>query len=79
MRLQNISAEAIEAVEVESKGVLHQTLSMAYYNLAVEYEHCREYDQATETFLKCQYFTKLSHNPNKEQFLAQIDASIMQL
>ncbi len=44
MRLQNISAEAIEAVEVESKGVLHQTLSMAYYNLAVEYEHCREYD-----------------------------------
>jgi len=63
-------------IDIKSKDVLHQTLSMAYYNLAVEYEYCKEYDQATETFIKAEYFTKMSKNPNKEQFQKQIQNNI---
>ena len=79
MEIQKISQKRIDEVDPESKDVLHQTLSMAYYNLAVEYEHCKEYNSATEAFVKAQYFTKLTKNPNKRQFLDQIDESIDQL
>lgn len=50
--MQNITTEKINSMDTESKDVLHQTISMANYNLAVEYEHCKDYDSATETFLK---------------------------
>ena len=36
----------------ENKEALHQTLGVAYYNLAVEYEYEKQYDQAIESFLK---------------------------
>ena len=65
MQLQNISPTKLESIDDDARDVLHQTLSMAYYNLAVEYEYCKDNDAATETFLKAQYFTRLSKNPNK--------------
>jgi hypothetical protein len=42
----------------ENKEALHQTLGVAYYNLAVEYEHVKQFDKAIESFLKAQYFVK---------------------
>jgi len=44
LQLQNITPERLAAADIDSKPLLHQTLSMAYYNLAVEYEYCKEYD-----------------------------------
>lgn len=36
----------------ENKEALNQTLGCAYYNLAVEYEHTKEFDKAIECYLK---------------------------
>lgn len=43
-------------VDVESRPLLHQTLSIAYYNLGVEYEYNKQMQQALESFKKSQYF-----------------------
>jgi hypothetical protein len=36
----------------ENKETLNQTLGVAYYNLAVEYEFVKDFDKAIESFLK---------------------------
>ena len=52
---------------------------MAYYNLAAEYEHCKDFDEAIEAFLKCQYFIKQNNSQDQEGFLEQIELNIAQV
>ena len=54
----------------EDKETLNQTLGVAYYNLAVEYEYVKEYDKAIESFLKAQYFVKQNKGMEQNEFIA---------
>lgn len=50
----NISAKLLDSVSEmtskQSRSSLEQTLGVAYYNLAVEHEYCKEYEEAMEAF-----------------------------
>lgn len=64
-----IKQKQLDKVDVNGKDALHQTLSIAYYNIAVEYEHIMNLDSAILAFLKAQFFAKLSKGENRFQFI----------
>ena len=46
MKKQDITPIMIDQVANENLMLMHQTLSLAFYNLGVEYEHTQDLNQA---------------------------------
>lgn len=60
-----------------NEQALNQTLGIAYYNLAVEYEHVHDYETAKRIYYKSLQFSRLAINT--EQLQSQIDRSIKEI
>ena len=56
--------------KVDTQAMLQKTLSIAYYNLAVEYEHVQEPELAIQSFSKSRYFA--SFGQDQSSFIQQI-------
>ena len=78
MDLEGIEPKDLEIVEKSDKPTIHQTLSIAYFNLAVEYEFTKQYDAAISSLNKSKFFNGLLPMPNPD-FDEQIDKTLAQI
>lgn len=60
-----------------NESAINQTLGIAYYNLAVQYEHTHDYQTAKQIYQKGLTFARISINT--EQLQAQITESLIEV
>ena len=72
----NLTMETLNIPE-SNEQALNQTLGIAYYNLAVEYEHIHDYETARRVYYKSLQFSRLAINT--EQLQSQINRSLKEV
>jgi tetratricopeptide (TPR) repeat protein len=58
----SINLKKLAHADPGNRPLLHQTLSIAYYNLAVEFEYIQNFEEAMKTYSKAKYFANLTGN-----------------
>lgn len=58
---ENLPVSTLDIPE-SNESALNQTLGIAYYNLAVEYEHIQDFYTAKRIYMKSLTFSRLSVN-----------------
>ena len=69
----SVNLQKLANTDVNNRPLLHKTLSVAYYNLAVEFEYTENFEEAMKAYSKAKYFANLTENLS---FVTQIEASI---
>ena len=52
----NLTQQDLNSLTNEDRVNLNQTMSIAYFNLATEYEFTYQLEKATETYIKARHF-----------------------
>ena len=74
---QGYDRRILDKLDEDQLGQLHRTISIAYFNLAVEYEYLLKFDLAIENYLKCKYFLqKQESREERSLFIERVEKNI---